>query len=155
MRGKSTGDQFHLLFTQSPNKLDKSVHHSAMCCELGWKAKSLGHEAYFVFLFQSFLPSHTQKPENLHEFKLCACLTLHGYLTMADSRGFNGAEIPVPPRMVQGHGTPNALCTQTSSSQCNALDSLSTKRKLQRKLKPNVTQISQPMTDGGVANSTH
>ena len=35
-----------------------------------------------------------------------------------------------------------------------AMDSLSTKCKLQRKLKPNVTQISQPMTDGGVANST-
>ncbi len=32
------------------------------------------------------------------------------------------------------------------------MDSLSIKRKLQRKLKPNVTQISQPMTDGGVAN---
>ncbi len=33
------------------------------------------------------------------------------------------------------------------------LDSLSTKRNLQRKFNPNVTQISQPMTDGGVANS--
>ncbi len=33
------------------------------------------------------------------------------------------------------------------------LDSLSTKRNLQRKLNPNVTQISQPMTVGGVANS--
>ena len=35
------------------------------------------------------------------------------------------------------------------------LDSLSTKRKLQHKLKQNVTQISQPMTDGGVGNSVH
>ncbi len=29
------------------------------------------------------------------------------------------------------------------------------KRKLQRELKWNVTQISQPMTEGGVANSVH
>ncbi len=35
------------------------------------------------------------------------------------------------------------------------IDSLSTKRKLQRKLKQNVTWIPQPMTDGGVANSAH
>ena len=34
------------------------------------------------------------------------------------------------------------------------LDSLSTKRKLQRKLKRNVTWISHPMTDGGVEIST-
>ena len=34
-----------------------------------------------------------------------------------------------------------------------SLDSLSTKCNLQRKLKPNATQISQPMTDGVVANS--
>ncbi len=40
-----------------------------------------------------------------------------------------------------------------AQEQESARDSLSTKRDLQRKLKPNVTQISQPMTDGGVANS--
>ena len=34
-----------------------------------------------------------------------------------------------------------------------AIDSLSTKRYLQRKLKPNVTSKSEPMTDRGVANS--
>ncbi len=32
-------------------------------------------------------------------------------------------------------------------------DSLSTKRNLQHKLKPNVTCIKQPVTDRGVANS--
>ena len=41
-----------------------------------------------------------------------------------------------------------------SGRQCT-LDSLSTKRKLQRKLKPNVTEILWPMTDEGVANSAH
>ena len=41
----------------------------------------------------------------------------------------------------------------TAEREIYKIDSLSTKRKLQRKLKPNVTQISQPMTVGGVANS--
>ncbi len=36
-----------------------------------------------------------------------------------------------------------------------AIDSSNTKRKLQRKLKQNVTQIYQTMTDVGVANSAH
>ncbi len=37
------------------------------------------------------------------------------------------------------------------SHHVKAIDSFSTKRYLQRKLKPNVT--SEPMTDGGMANS--
>ena len=50
------------------------------------------------------------------------------------------------------------LISRCQVTQCHWLGtmdslSLSTKHKLQRKLKPNVTQISQPMTDEGVANS--
>ena len=40
------------------------------------------------------------------------------------------------------------LLRTTAKGTGNILDSLSTKRKLQRELKRNITQISQPMTDG-------
>ncbi len=39
--------------------------------------------------------------------------------------------------------------------QMHVLESLSTKRELQRNLKPNVTYIFQPIITGGVANSAH
>ena len=43
--------------------------------------------------------------------------------------------------------------TFISDGEFTTLDSFSTKHNLQRKLKPNVTEINQPMTDEGVANS--
>ncbi len=51
----------------------------------------------------------------------------------------------------RGLAPPTHLMSLYCASQ--SIDSLNTKRNLQRKLNPDITQISQPMTDGGVVNS--
>ena len=72
--------------------------------------------------------------------------------------------LPVGSRRISGgsfrrgfKGSPSILTTsalQATVRKGNSIeDSFSTKHNLQRKLNPNVTQIYQPMTDQGVANS--
>ncbi len=60
-------------------------------------------------------------------------------------------EVPVP-EPVWSNVTPDSVITH-ENMHAQTIDSFNTKRNLQRKLKPNMTQINQPMTDGGVANS--
>ncbi len=123
-------------------------------CPAGSLRKSVGCCVDFVWNIFSWSVSYTT--EKLENAQLCQYLRLSNQIAAIFWK--KNLEITQPQKRYKGLWMmrPSRKCFALTCPPGNkAIDSLSTKCKLQCKLEQNVTQISLPMTDRGVANSAH